>query len=93
MANHKGEPECITCLAYERRSDQSFCTQHSSNLPMELGPYLICRLWRGRDGKGLAPVEMDRYVPRQDTLYQFDIYMVSEPRAVMQFGRKDGGAA
>jgi hypothetical protein len=32
-------------------------------------------------------------MPREDTLYQFDVYMVSEPRAVMQFGGKDGGAA
>jgi hypothetical protein len=96
MANHKGEPECINCAAYEARGDKPFCRLYSIKLPVGLGPYVVCANWSGPDGKRLDAIWVQKNFPERDTLYQFDIYMVSQPKPVMHLGSpgsKDGAAA
>jgi len=90
MANHKGEPECVTCSEYEARGDRPFCKRYHSDLPTGLGPYLICRHWQGHDRKGLEAAWIERYLPNNNMLYQFDIYMGSEPKPIMQFAPGGG---
>jgi hypothetical protein len=82
MANHKGEPECITCRFHDVRENRIFCTKYSQNIPTELGPYLICRLWQGHDGKTVDQKWKDKYLPLEDVLYKHDIYMASPPQVV-----------
>jgi hypothetical protein len=57
---------------------------------------LICRLWQGLDGKRLDAAWVQRYLPSENTLYQIDIYMGSEPKPITHLalsGSKGDGAA
>lgn len=87
MANHKGEPECITCRFHDDTATGVFCRQHSSDIATELGPFPICRLWQGYDGKTLDDKWKSKYLPLEDVLYQHDIYRMSPPKAVKKFSR------
>jgi hypothetical protein len=95
MANHKGEPECINCAAYERRGQEPFCRLYSTKLPVGLGPYVVCANWNGPNGKRLDATWVTNHLPERDTLYQFDIYMVSQPKPLMHLGspKSTNGAA
>jgi len=87
MANHKGEPECITCAFHENTARGVFCHKHSSDIPSKSGPYLICRLWQGYDGKTLDESWKNKYLPLENALYRHDIYMVKLPTVVKKFGQ------
>jgi len=95
MANHKGEPECVSCAAYEPGGQEHFCRLYSTMLPLGLGAYVVCANWSGPDGKRLDTTWVTKYLPEKDTLYQFDIYMVLPPKPVMRLGspRSENGAA
>jgi hypothetical protein len=86
MANHKGEPECITCRFHEVKGTRIFCKKYSSEIPTELGPYLICRLWQGQDGKTLDENWKNKHLPLEDVLYKHDIYRAHAPKVVKKFG-------
>lgn len=90
MANHKGEPECINCVAYETRGPDAFCRLYSAKLPVGLGPYVVCANWKGSDGRRLDARYVEKYLAERNMLYQFDIYMVSHPKAVMHLGSPGG---
>ena len=94
MANHKGEPECINCAAYEQ-GPEPLCRLYSAKLPVGLGTYVVCANWKGPDGKRLDTRYVEKYFPERDTLYQFDIYNLSEAKPVMHLGSpgSNGGAA
>jgi len=94
MANHKGEPECINCAAYEH-GREPFCRLYSAKLPVGLGPYVVCANWKDSDGKRLDARYVEKYFPERDTLYQFDIYNLSKAKPVMHLGSpgSNGGTA
>jgi len=85
MANHKGERECVTCKFHVDRDTGIFCTKYSSDIPVERGPYLICRFWERLDGQSLNLNWKNQHLPREDVLYQYDIYMVSPPKIIKEF--------
>ena len=82
MANHKGAAECITCTFHEIRGARVFCAKYDTDIPSEAGPYLICRLWQGMDGKTLDPGWKDKYLPKEDLLYQFEVYMPNAAKVI-----------
>jgi hypothetical protein len=87
MANHKGERECVTCRFHVDTATGIYCQKYSSDIPIERGPYLICRFWEGYDGQTLNDGWKNKYLPREDVLYQYDIYMINVPQVVKEFTR------
>jgi len=82
MANHKGEPECITCRFHTRVATGLFCQKYSTDIPTQKGPYLICRLWQGDNGETLSEKWKNWNLPLEDTLYKHDPYMLDPPRVI-----------
>lgn len=82
MANHKGEPECITCKFHIVKGTRIFCTKYSTDIPNEAGAFLICRLWQGFDGKTLDEGWKNKNLPLEDVLYKYDIYMVTPTKVI-----------
>lgn len=82
MANHKGEPECITCRFQTSTAAGVFCNKYSTDIPSEAGAFLICRLWQGFDGKTLDEGWKDKNLPLEGVLYKHDIYLMTPPRVI-----------
>jgi hypothetical protein len=82
VANHKGESECVTCRFHADTASGIFCNKYSTDIPVERGPYLICRLWQRENGQTLDEHWKNKYLPLEDTLYKHDPYWSSPPTVI-----------
>lgn len=82
MANHKGEPECITCKFHVVKGTSIVCAKYSTDITSEAGAYLICRLWQSFDGKTLDEGWKNKNLPLEGVLYKHDIYMMNPPKVI-----------
>ena len=84
MANGYGDPECVNCRFQAYTASGHFCNKYCTDLPTEIGGYLVCRLWQSANKKRVDTKWMNEYFPLEDTLYQFDPYMLPFPARVIK---------